>query len=286
MYDLSRPKSEGKTLTEVAAVVREGRESIFLEQSPLYYSPKESGTSEFVVRSMWEELTKGSGSIGDSDNTGSADDGNVKVGAGSMFSSALLPSWLDLLSVNFWLGRVGGGKRKESPLHFDPKENILIQLAGRKRFVLFSPFDTHNLHPLEMEQISADLGAGEKEGLQHNVGKHKVINFSPVNINEYWHGEGRQAKRARRRFPLFRRARPMTCDVPAGSALFVPSYTWHNVYSWPANDVVDPAEGANIAINFWFAPAIRQHFHALYDGLFEVLLTSNAQIFRQRRRPA
>ncbi len=48
------------------------------------------------------------------------------------------------------------------------------------------------------------------------------------------------------RHPLFRDAHVITVDVPAGSALFLPAYWYHQVESF-----AEPG-GLNVAINYWF----------------------------------
>jgi hypothetical protein len=148
MYELARPANRWKTLAEVVAMVREGGESVFLEQSPLYLGQQASTRKGFVIEPMWAQLTgtsvgksgsggsggsgggsgsggSGSGSGGSGGGGGGGSGGGVTEGsseqnetksaassAASRWSMGLLPSWLALTSVNFWLGRVGGGKIK------------------------------------------------------------------------------------------------------------------------------------------------------------------------------
>jgi hypothetical protein len=134
---IARPANRWKTLTEVVAMVREGGESVFLEQSPLYLDQQASTRKGFVIEPMWAQLTgtsagkSGSGGSGGSGSGGSGGSGsgsgsggsgggvtegsseqNGSKSAASRWSMGLLPSWLVLTSVNFWLGRVGGGKIK------------------------------------------------------------------------------------------------------------------------------------------------------------------------------
>ena len=54
------------------------------------------------------------------------------------------------------------------------------------------------------------------------------------------------------KFPLFGEATPLRCRIERGEFLFIPSYWWHEVQSYPEKD-----EGINIAVTF------------LYKELFE-----------------
>jgi hypothetical protein len=57
---------------------------------------------------------------------------------------------LDITSVNLWFGRTlsnrtNGRPPKSSPLHNDGTDNLLYQIAGHKKLVLFSGRDVFNL---------------------------------------------------------------------------------------------------------------------------------------------
>ena len=54
------------------------------------------------------------------------------------------------------------------------------------------------------------------------------------------------------KFPLFSEAVPLRCRIERGEFLFIPSYWWHEVQSYP-----EKHEGINIAVTF------------LYKELFE-----------------
>ena len=51
------------------------------------------------------------------------------------------------------------------------------------------------------------------------------------------------------KFPLFGEAVPFRCRIERGEFLFIPSWWWHEVQSYPEKD-----EGINIALSFWFDP--------------------------------
>lgn len=53
----------------------------------------------------------------------------------------------------FWF-TYGGSEGVTSALHFDYYENLLVQVAGTKRVLLFAPAETPNLYPLQAEALA------------------------------------------------------------------------------------------------------------------------------------
>jgi len=100
-----------------------------------------------------------------------------------------------------------------TPMHRDVAENIFLQLAGRKRFYLYSPAATPWLH-------SNPLGSA-------------LPNFSSFDpeMPDY------------ERFPLSRAVRPLELILGPGEALYLPSRWWHQVRSLDVS----------VSLNFWFA---------------------------------
>jgi hypothetical protein len=172
--------------------------------------------------------------------------------------------------ANVWLS---SAPRKESGLHFDAKENLLLQVAGKKVVKLFSIADSLYLYPRPMKfdrsvakedvrEGAQETGEDVREGVQETGHEQEqeqggqetgheqeqeqgdqeelfVSNFSPV--------DPYQPDLAN--FPLFRKARPVTCELNAGDALYMPPFTWHRVSShW------DHRQQLNVAVNFWFSP--------------------------------
>ncbi|XP_073836602.1 jumonji domain containing 5 [Musca autumnalis] len=54
------------------------------------------------------------------------------------------------IDIKAWLGPKG----TISPMHYDPKHNILCQIFGSKKIILASPKDSENLYPHEGEMLS------------------------------------------------------------------------------------------------------------------------------------
>ncbi|XP_078621175.1 tRNA wybutosine-synthesizing protein 5-like isoform X1 [Branchiostoma floridae x Branchiostoma japonicum] len=80
--------------------------------------------------------------------------------------------------------------------HYDIMDNLLIQVSGRKRVVLFSPRDATHLY------LTGDKSA--------------VLDLENPDLE---------------RFPQFSQARPYTCTLQPGDILFLPALWFHNVVS-------------------------------------------------------
>jgi len=119
-------------------------------------------------------------------------------------------------STMMWLGP----RQTVSPLHFDPLDNCLMQIVGRKRVVMFSP------------NTNADYTwhyAGS-EGQQKNT--------SPVDI------EASVDHVLKRTFPRFVRWAPpaMYTLLEPGDLLYIPAKWWHHVRSLDTS----------ASVNVWF----------------------------------
>ncbi|XP_028925676.1 tRNA wybutosine-synthesizing protein 5 isoform X1 [Ornithorhynchus anatinus] len=80
--------------------------------------------------------------------------------------------------------------------HYDVMDNLLIQVTGKKRVVLFSPRDA--------------------EYLYLSGGKSAVLDVDDPDLE---------------RFPLFSKARRYECSLEGGDVLFIPALWFHNVIS-------------------------------------------------------
>ncbi|CAG9761720.1 unnamed protein product [Ceutorhynchus assimilis] len=96
--------------------------------------------------------------------------------------------------INAWLGPKG----TVSPLHQDPKNNILAQVYGYKQLILFSPEDTPYLYPHEDTLLS------------------NTAQIDPINPDY-------------EKFPKFKLAKMYKCVLGPGEMLFLPVKWWHHV---------------------------------------------------------
>ncbi|XP_066151178.1 bifunctional peptidase and arginyl-hydroxylase JMJD5-like isoform X2 [Euwallacea fornicatus] len=95
--------------------------------------------------------------------------------------------------INAWLGPKG----TVSPLHQDPKNNILAQVYGTKRLLLFSPEDTPYLYPHGEKMLS------------------NTAQVDPLKPDD--------------KFPDFNKAKMYKCLLQPGEMLFIPQKWWHHV---------------------------------------------------------
>lgn len=96
--------------------------------------------------------------------------------------------------INAWFGPKG----TVSPLHQDPKNNILAQVYGTKQLLLYSPEDTNFLYPHDEKMLS------------------NTAQVDPLNPNES-------------KFPNFKKAKMYKCLLEPGEMLFIPVKWWHHV---------------------------------------------------------
>ncbi|VEN41920.1 unnamed protein product [Callosobruchus maculatus] len=98
------------------------------------------------------------------------------------------------LDVNAWFGPGG----TVSPLHQDPKNNILSQVFGTKQILLYSPDDSPYLYPHEEKLLNNTAQVDPlKPDLDH--------------------------------FPEFHKAKMYKCLLEPGDMLFIPVKWWHHV---------------------------------------------------------
>lgn len=103
--------------------------------------------------------------------------------------------------------------------HFDLYDNILCQVIGTKRIILFSPEDTEYLY------IKGDK--------------------SLVNNLDSWY-------ECLENFPLLKNTKPYRCVLKPGESLFIPALWWHNIKTVELQDESVMNESYSIGFNiFW-----------------------------------
>ena len=156
------------------------------------------------------------------------------------------PTFFDDLKLkhqNIWIG----DGQTLGKLHFDEYENALAVVKGVKEVILFDPRNNENLYEGHLPEArfkatkSGDTFKLERTGLLESTS----MVMSPVNI----------LRPSLTKFPKFKEAKPMVCRVEAGEFLFLPSFWWHEVQSYPDQD-----EFINIAVNFWYQPFFDKEF--------------------------
>ncbi|XP_065361023.1 bifunctional peptidase and arginyl-hydroxylase JMJD5 [Calliphora vicina] len=102
----------------------------------------------------------------------------------------------DAVDIKAWLGPKG----TISPLHYDPKHNLLCQVFGSKSIILASPEDTHYLYPHESEFLQ---------------------NTSQIDANNL----------DVEKFPLVEKVKFYSLTLQPGDCLYMPPKWWHYVQS-------------------------------------------------------
>lgn len=111
--------------------------------------------------------------------------------------------------AKLWISATGA----TSALHFDLADNLHTVLAGKKRFLLFSPRDSAFVYP---------------RGLLSSIPNGACVDPEAPDL---------------RRFPLLARARPLVAEIGPGETIFIPRGYWHHVRSLEST----------IAVNWWWA---------------------------------
>ncbi|XP_063532498.1 bifunctional peptidase and arginyl-hydroxylase JMJD5 [Cydia strobilella] len=102
----------------------------------------------------------------------------------------------DPVDIMAWYGPKG----TVSPLHHDPKRNLLAQVVGEKQIFLFSPKDSELLYPHEHELLSNTARVDPRK----------------PDLESY---------------PKYKDAKPYYCILRPGQLLYIPPKWWHFVES-------------------------------------------------------
>lgn len=148
-------------------------------------------------------------------------------------------------------------------LHFDPFDNILVQVVGEKTFRLVDPGENERLLEGHMREAELEVELDDLSLLSFERRKAaELLNISlpPVRFHKYkltestsmwvsfsllsasvylrWNRvhspiDVSDLTKSARRFPSAATVHFMDCTVRSGEALFVPSFYWHEVTSTP-----------------------------------------------------
>jgi hypothetical protein len=116
------------------------------------------------------------------------------------------------LRHNLWFS----GEGTITSLHFDLPHNLIAQVFGKKRFLLFPTAESRNLYPEPWISATPHLSRVDPE--------HPDL----------------------ARFPRLARARGWEVTLEPGDLLFMPTRLWHHARSVTAS----------ISVNFWWAPPL------------------------------
>ena len=125
-----------------------------------------------------------------------------------------------------------------SPLHYDPLDNLLMQMVGSKRVLLYPPYNAHHY-----SQSDHDNYNNSSDGHEDNNGEiqdwyyagtnHQQYNTSPIDVE---HPDYEL-------FPQFKNAPPALEGIlGVGDILYIPKKWWHHVCSLETS----------ISVNTWW----------------------------------
>ncbi|KAG8462863.1 hypothetical protein KFE25_001636 [Diacronema lutheri] len=117
--------------------------------------------------------------------------------------------WGALSSNVVFVGMAG----HTTPAHFDEQQNLLAQLCGRKRLLLWRPADWPCLYPFP---------------LFHPCDRQTSLDLRAVDLAK---------------FPKFADAQPLEAVLQPGDVLFLPQYWWHHV---------ENLDDDCVSVNFWY----------------------------------
>ncbi|KAJ8023648.1 JmjC domain-containing protein 7 [Holothuria leucospilota] len=148
---------------------------------------------------------------------------------------------LEMKHLNIWLSD-GDTLGK---LHFDPFDNFLCQIRGKKQLTLFEPHDNSRLYEAHIPEALLGYDKSSQTFRRKTLLDSTSMVMSPLDIlNPDF-----------KRFPRFADARPLNCTINEGDVLFMPAFWWHEVQSYP-----NITEGRNLAVNFWYEPFLQKEF--------------------------
>jgi hypothetical protein len=129
--------------------------------------------------------------------------GSYNVGEGKLYHTML------------WMGP----RNTVSPLHYDPLDNLLIQVVGWKRVLLFQPGGN---------STSIDVANDTTPNNSSNA----LWHYAGVDGNQYNTSAVDVEHPDYEKYPSFKSAPlPFECILGPGDALFIPKKWWHHVRS-------------------------------------------------------
>jgi len=174
-------------------------------------------------------------------------------------------------SVNLWAGRVHLERPKESSLHYDDDDNLLLQLIGTKTFLMYPATDAANLHARPLTPLEKPWPG--RPGDQDDEGQVER------DANEFIDADLIRApvdpiRPDPDKFPLLKRAQLINCSVHPGDAIYLPSHTWHAVVSEGQHAYATGDARLNLAVSAWFTG--NRRFGELFTDMMELVHGSDA----------
>ncbi|KAF6036653.1 hypothetical protein EB796_005046 [Bugula neritina] len=148
---------------------------------------------------------------------------------------------LHLKHLNIWLSD-GNTLGK---LHFDPFDNFLCMIDGKKELILFEPHNNTQLYETHIPEAQFTVDLETFQFARKELLESTSMVMSPLDIK----------KPDYERFPKFQNTLPLNCTIEEGDVLFMPAFWWHEVQSYPNH-----FKKRNLAVNFWYEPFLTKEF--------------------------
>ncbi|KAH6845443.1 cupin-like domain-containing protein [Chaetomium sp. MPI-CAGE-AT-0009] len=143
-------------------------------------------------------------------------------------------------AVNLWVGNAAS----VTALHRDSYENVYVQVAGRKHFVLVPPACQAGVGERALRSaVYVRSGEGEGEGEGEGRGLRLVLEEGAEPVPFATWDPDRPAENAT---PYSRLVQPMRVTLEPGDMLYLPCLWYHKV-----SQSCSP-EGVCIAVNYWY----------------------------------
>lgn len=131
-----------------------------------------------------------------------------------------------LYQNNLW---INGHAGSASPCHYDPFHNLLVQIYGTKRVLLFSPEQSAALYPASG---TVQKNTSLVKSFDHEAGVHPLPTGSDKNDGSAFTSP----------FPLYRGAQGWEAILHAGDCLYIPHKWWHYCTT----------SSASCSVNWWY----------------------------------
>ncbi|KAJ9456945.1 JmjC domain-containing protein E [Diplonema papillatum] len=165
------------------------------------------------------------------------------AGLGELEDDVSVPDWfphLQLAVKNIWFGGSTLGKA-----HFDPYDNLMSVISGKKTFTLFHPHENENMYEGHIREANLEYDTETGRFVRDDLSDTTALTMTPVHINR---------EEDRLLYSGFERANQtrLTCEVGPGDVLYLPAFWWHEVAS--------QGDPFTLATNMWFTPFFTKDF--------------------------
>jgi jumonji domain-containing protein 7 len=161
-----------------------------------------------------------------------------------------------LEAVNLWIG----DERSVTSLHKDFYENMFAVVTGTKVFHMYPPSDSIFMYEqefpaLKYSEICKERDLHKNHVLKSDIELIELDTFGGVASRVPWIELDPLDPQVNDKFPLFKKASPMVCNVHAGDVLYIPAMWYHRVTQTETT----------IAVNYWYDMNFDYRWNSLHS---------------------